>query len=44
MAAKMRRAPLTEKELRTAHLPQRHAMMQKWADYLDELKADLPQA
>ncbi|MBK6743607.1 MAG: integrase arm-type DNA-binding domain-containing protein [Hydrogenophilales bacterium] len=24
---------------RTAHLPQRREMMQKWADYLDELKA-----
>lgn len=23
---------------RTKHLPQRHEMMQKWADYLDELK------
>lgn len=24
---------------RTAHLPERHRMMQTWADYLDELKA-----
>lgn len=24
---------------RTAHLPERHAMMQQWADYLDKLKA-----
>lgn len=24
---------------RTAHLPERHGMMQKWADYLDKLKA-----
>jgi len=24
---------------RTAHLPERHAMMQAWADYLDKLKA-----
>ena len=23
---------------RTAHLPQRHAMMQLWADYLDKLR------
>lgn len=23
---------------RTAHLPERHAMMQRWADYLDKLK------
>lgn len=25
---------------RTAHLPERHKMMQTWADYLDELKTD----
>ena len=25
---------------RTAHLPERKKMMQVWADYLDELKAD----
>ena len=25
---------------RTAHLPERHKMMQAWADYLDELTAD----
>lgn len=25
---------------RTAHLPERRKMMQRWADYLDELKAD----
>ena len=24
---------------RTAHLPERHKMMQDWADYLDKLKA-----
>jgi len=24
---------------RTAHLPERRKMMQKWADYLDKLKA-----
>jgi integrase len=24
---------------RTRHLPQRHEMMQQWADYIDELKA-----
>jgi integrase len=24
---------------RTAHLPERHKMMQQWADYLDTLKA-----
>jgi integrase len=24
---------------RTAHLPERHAMMQQWADYLDKVKA-----
>ena len=24
---------------RTAHLPERHKMMQQWADYLDRLKA-----
>jgi integrase len=24
---------------RTAHLPERHKMMQSWADYLDSLKA-----
>ena len=24
---------------RTAHLPERHKMMQAWADYLDKLKA-----
>ncbi len=24
---------------RTAHLPERHKMMQEWADYLDKLKA-----
>lgn len=24
---------------RTAHLPERHAMMQQWADYLDKLRA-----
>jgi integrase len=23
---------------RTAHLPERHKMMQRWADYLEELK------
>ena len=25
---------------RTAHLPERHKMMQKWADYLDDLKRE----
>ena len=25
---------------RTAHLPERRRMMQRWADYLDELRAD----
>ena len=25
---------------RTAHLPERRKMMQAWADYLDQLKAD----
>ena len=25
---------------RTAHLPERRKMMQEWADYLDQLKAD----
>lgn len=29
---------------RTAHLPQRKAMMQAWADYLDELKTDRGEA
>ena len=28
---------------RTAHLPERRKMMQKWADYLEELKADTPE-
>jgi len=28
---------------RTAHLAERHKMMQQWADYLDELKAGNPQ-
>lgn len=27
---------------RTAHLPERHKMMQQWADYLDELKRGNP--
>jgi integrase len=27
---------------RTSFLPQRHAMMQKWADYLDELRQEKP--
>ncbi|SDY93890.1 Phage integrase family protein [Lysobacter sp. yr284] len=27
---------------RTAHLPQRIEMMQRWADYLDELRRDIP--
>ena len=28
---------------RTAHLSERHIMMQSWADYLDSLKADVSQ-
>jgi integrase len=31
--------PLGRAYNRTAHLPQRREMMQRWADYLDELKA-----
>ena len=31
--------PLGRAYNRTAHLPQRREMMQKWADYLDQLKA-----
>jgi len=27
---------------RTTFLPERHEMMQRWADYLDELKAGVP--
>lgn len=33
------RDPLGRAYNRTAHLPQRRAMMQAWADYLDQLKA-----
>jgi len=33
------RDPLGRAYNRTAHLPERHAMMQQWADYLDKLKA-----
>jgi integrase len=33
------RDPLGRAYNRTAHLPQRREMMQKWADYLDRLKA-----
>jgi len=32
------RDPLGRAYNRTAHLPERHAMMQQWADYLDKLK------
>ncbi|MDD5308663.1 MAG: integrase arm-type DNA-binding domain-containing protein [Deltaproteobacteria bacterium] len=32
------RDPLGRAYNRTAHLPERHAMMQRWADYLDELR------
>ena len=31
--------PLGRAYNRTSHLPQRREMMQRWADYLDELKA-----
>ncbi|CAJ0719433.1 Prophage integrase IntA [Ralstonia mannitolilytica] len=31
--------PLGRAYNRTSHLPQRRAMMQEWADYLDRLKA-----
>lgn len=31
--------PLGRAYNRTAHLPQRREMMQRWADYLDQLKA-----
>ena len=34
------RDPLGRAYNRTAHLPQRRKMMQAWADYLDQLKAD----
>ena len=34
------RDPLGRAYNRTAHLPQRREMMQTWADYLDELKAN----
>ena len=34
------RDPLGRAYNRTAHLPERRKMMQAWADYLDELKAD----
>ena len=34
------RDPLGRAYNRTAHLPQRREMMQEWADYLDQLKAD----
>lgn len=33
------RDPLGRAYNRTAHLPERKAMMQRWADYLDELRA-----
>ena len=33
------RDPLGRAYNRTAHLPERHQMMQQWADYLDKLKA-----
>jgi len=33
------RDPLGRAYNRTAHLPERHTMMQTWADYLDKLKA-----
>ena len=33
------RDPLGRAYNRTAHLPERRKMMQKWADYLDKLKA-----
>lgn len=36
--------PLGRAYNRTKHLPQRRAMMQKWADYLDELKAAVQNA
>lgn len=32
------RDPLGRAYNRTSHLPERHAMMQQWADYLDKLK------
>lgn len=32
------RDPLGRAYNRTAHLPERHAMMQQWADYLDKLR------
>jgi integrase len=35
------RGPLGRAYNRTTHLPQRHAMMQTWADYLDTLRADV---
>jgi integrase len=35
------RDPLGRAYNRTAHLPERQKMMQKWADYLDQLKAGL---
>lgn len=34
------RDPLGRAYNRTKHLPERHAMMQQWADYLDSLKAE----
>ena len=34
------RDPLGRAYNRTAHLPERRKMMQRWADYLDRLKAD----
>ncbi len=34
------RDPLGRAYNRTAHLPERRTMMQAWADYLDQLKAD----
>jgi integrase len=33
------RDPLGRSYNRTSHLPERTAMMQKWADYLDRLKS-----
>ena len=34
------RDPLGRAYNRTTHLPERRKMMQVWADYLDQLKAD----
>ena len=37
------RDPLGRAYNRTAHLPERRKMMQKWADYLDKLKTEIDQ-